>query len=238
MGREAGCRDALLGFITALKRASSSVCESPRTCTICCPAGGAPWCASMSPKFDVATNLSSITQTGFRINTGRFKSRWALELWTDLFTVCAPPPPSLPHPFELLCPCVSVSNRNISGFTVKTKLTIVNKIRLSTIKRSSVKINVSIVPHVTCLPHTFKQTDRFPPLSFSVFLQGKEETEKSQPGKRNKTKHAGRHWSPVQTLKKKKSGLKTDTRERTLRKGISARLPNFFTSTAQSRFMW
>lgn len=75
IGREAGCRDALLGFITALKRASSSVCESPRTCTICCPAGGAPWCASMSPKFGVATNLSSITQAGFRINTGRFKSR-------------------------------------------------------------------------------------------------------------------------------------------------------------------
>lgn len=70
MGREAGCRVALVGFITALKRASSSVCESPRTCTICCPAGGAPRCASMSPKFGVATNLSisSITHTDKRIS--------------------------------------------------------------------------------------------------------------------------------------------------------------------------
>lgn len=59
MGSEDGCRADLLGFITALKRASSSVCESPRTCTICCPAGGAPRCASMSPKFLVSQqNLS------------------------------------------------------------------------------------------------------------------------------------------------------------------------------------
>ena len=64
MGRD-GCRLALLGFITALKSASSSVCESPRTCTICWPAGGAPWCASMSPKFGVtAKKLKCNTETG------------------------------------------------------------------------------------------------------------------------------------------------------------------------------
>lgn len=77
MGRDGGCRLALLGFITALKRASSSVCESPRTCTICCPAGGAPWCASMSPKFGVtAKKLNSTHRTG----RTKQKSRGALEV--------------------------------------------------------------------------------------------------------------------------------------------------------------
>lgn len=122
MGRDGGCRLALLGFITALKRASSSVCESPRTCTICCPAGGAPWCASMSPKFGVAAKKSKFdTQNG----TKRAQSRGALEVdagalrfWSDLFTISVPtstpPPPPNSPPFELLCPCVSVSSRNIS----------------------------------------------------------------------------------------------------------------------------
>lgn len=38
---------ALLGFITALKSASRSVSESPRTWTTWCPAGGLCWLGSM-----------------------------------------------------------------------------------------------------------------------------------------------------------------------------------------------
>lgn len=78
MGREAWCLPSLLGFITALKRASSSVCESPRTCTICCPAGGAPRCASMSPKFAVETNLSksSITHKEQAENERQHRKAW------------------------------------------------------------------------------------------------------------------------------------------------------------------
>lgn len=40
MGTVCGSPPALLGFMTALKSASRSVSESPRTCTIWCPTGG------------------------------------------------------------------------------------------------------------------------------------------------------------------------------------------------------
>lgn len=88
MGRDDGCRLALLGFITALKRASSSVCESPRTCTICCPAGGAPWCASMSPKFGVTAKkqknkkkkLNSTHRTERTKHRVGVRSKWTLKL--------------------------------------------------------------------------------------------------------------------------------------------------------------
>lgn len=47
MGTDEG-KVALLGFITALKSASKSVSESPRTWTTWCPAGGLCWLGSMA----------------------------------------------------------------------------------------------------------------------------------------------------------------------------------------------
>lgn len=41
---------APFGFITALNSASRSVSESPRTCTIWCPAGGLCWLGSIVPQ--------------------------------------------------------------------------------------------------------------------------------------------------------------------------------------------
>lgn len=49
MGTEGGTI-VLFGFITALKSASRSVSESPRTWTIWCPAGGLCWLGSIVPK--------------------------------------------------------------------------------------------------------------------------------------------------------------------------------------------
>lgn len=48
MGTEGGTM-VLLGFMTALKSASRSVSESPRTWTIWCPAGGLCWLGSIVP---------------------------------------------------------------------------------------------------------------------------------------------------------------------------------------------
>lgn len=105
MGREDGCLADLLGFITALKRASSSVCESPRTCTICCPAGGAPRCASMSPKV-WCRNKSSSSQTvsPLSLSVSAYSCREKKINWrnhsreitqTDSDFRCKPPPKSL-----------------------------------------------------------------------------------------------------------------------------------------------
>ncbi len=48
IGTEGGMM-VFFGFITALNRASRSVSESPRTWTICWPAGGLCWLGSMTP---------------------------------------------------------------------------------------------------------------------------------------------------------------------------------------------
>lgn len=58
IGTDDGCLDASLGFITLLNRASSSFCESPRTCTTCRPLR----CASMSPEVGVEANLQKTKQ--------------------------------------------------------------------------------------------------------------------------------------------------------------------------------
>lgn len=50
MGTEGGT--LLFGFITALKSASRSVSESPRTWTIWCPAGGLCWLGSIVPNLN------------------------------------------------------------------------------------------------------------------------------------------------------------------------------------------
>lgn len=49
MGTDGGTM-VFFGFITALKSASRSVSESPRTWTIWCPAGGLCWLGSIVPK--------------------------------------------------------------------------------------------------------------------------------------------------------------------------------------------
>lgn len=48
MGTDGGTM-VFLGFMTALKSASRSVSESPRTWTIWCPAGGLCWLGSIVP---------------------------------------------------------------------------------------------------------------------------------------------------------------------------------------------
>lgn len=50
MGTDGGT--LLFGFITALKSASRSVSESPRTWTIWCPAGGLCWLGSIVPNLN------------------------------------------------------------------------------------------------------------------------------------------------------------------------------------------
>lgn len=50
IGTEGGT--LLFGFITALKSASRSVSESPRTWTIWCPAGGLCWLGSIVPNLN------------------------------------------------------------------------------------------------------------------------------------------------------------------------------------------
>lgn len=107
MGRDDGCRAALLGFITALKRASSSVCESPRTCTICCPAGGAPWCASMSPKFGVTAKKLHLThRNGGKRQKVEARYRGTPERCA-FHWICLPfVPPPAPPPAPLMNFCV------------------------------------------------------------------------------------------------------------------------------------
>lgn len=57
MGTEGGTM-VFFGFITALKSASRSVSESPRTWTIWCPAGGLCWLGSIVPKQSFKLSVS------------------------------------------------------------------------------------------------------------------------------------------------------------------------------------
>lgn len=59
MGTEGGTM-VFFGFITALKSASRSVSESPRTWTIWCPAGGLCWLGSIVPKHSANFCVSGI----------------------------------------------------------------------------------------------------------------------------------------------------------------------------------
>lgn len=74
MGTEGGTREPF-GFITALKSASRSVSESPRTWTIWCPAGGLCWLGSIVPQkrtanFYVSQNVA-FRKTHKNIKLGR-----------------------------------------------------------------------------------------------------------------------------------------------------------------------
>lgn len=53
----------LFGFITALKSASRSVSESPRTWTIWCPAGGLCWLGSIVPEQSVSFSCPKMSRS-------------------------------------------------------------------------------------------------------------------------------------------------------------------------------
>lgn len=59
MGTDGGTM-VFLGFMTALKRASRSVSESPRTWTIWCPTGGLCWLGSMVPNANLERGVKKV----------------------------------------------------------------------------------------------------------------------------------------------------------------------------------
>lgn len=73
MGTEGGT--LLLGFITALKSASRSVSESPRTWTIWCPAEGLCWLGSIVPNLNANFQVYDTSLLKTKSHNNRAPSR-------------------------------------------------------------------------------------------------------------------------------------------------------------------
>lgn len=208
MGRDDGCRLALLGFITALKRASSSVCESPRTCTICCPAGGAPWCASMSPKFGVAAkkklnstqNGTNKAQKSGRVRRGRCSAALLIGF---VYNFCPhqhphPPTPAAPPLNFCVLACLfrAVTSRGFNRLRKETRSPGMKG--EEELFKPGFAVRNERKRCRSSMPPTYLQADRpFPPFSLSLSVclwscRGNKKLKKSQPGKKKKKTLAAR----------------------------------------------
>lgn len=124
-----------------------------------------------------------------------------------VYTFCPPNPPSPittnTTPFELLRRCESFPISNVSE--VNQMLTDCQSF-CKEVERAHFKARISEQTHsqrwTTCLPHTFKQPDRFPP-SLCIPAEEKNKSEKSQPGKQS-----GGHPGLTQSLSRKPPKVK------------------------------